>query len=179
MKPSHPLRPFLPADTIRLQDLYAQSIEELTQDDYDEDQRLAWIARAADAVAFAKRLSDALTLVVERDGEMLGFASLKGNAEIDLLYVHPFAIGEGVATALLDALERLAQARGAAQLSADVSDTAHDFFQGRGYQPVRRNNVPLDDVWLASTTMVKAFGASTAKPPAAGDEQAGDGGEEP
>ncbi len=175
MKPSHPLRPFLPADTIRLQDLYAQSIEELTQDDYDEDQRLAWIARAADAVAFAKRLSDALTLVVERDGEMLGFASLKGNAEIDLLYVHPYAIGEGVATALLDALERLAEARGATQLSADVSDTAHDFFQGRAYQPVRRNNVPIDDVWFASTTMVKSFASAAIKPPVAGEDSSGGG----
>ena len=99
----------------------------------------------------------ALTLVVERDGELLGFASLKDNAEVEMLYVHPFAVGEGVATTLLDALERLATARGAKTLTADVSDTAHDFFQSRGYQPVRRNNIPADDVWLASTTMTKAL----------------------
>lgn len=158
MKSPHPLRPFLPADTVRLQDLFAQSIEELTQDDYDEDQRLAWISRGADPAGFAKRLMDALTLVVERDGELQGFASLKNNAEIDMLFVHPFAVGEGVATALLDALERLAAARGAKTLTADVSDTAHDFFHSRGYQPTRRNNVPVDDVWLASTTMTKALG---------------------
>jgi putative acetyltransferase len=162
MKSPHPLRPFLPTDTVRLQDLFAQSIEELTQDDYDEDQRLAWISRAAEAADFAKRLSTNLTLVVERDGELLGFASLKDNTEIDMLYVHPFAIGEGVATTLLDALERLAAARGAKTLTADVSDTAHDFFQSRGYQPVRRNNIPVDDVWLANTTMTKALGAKEA-----------------
>jgi putative acetyltransferase len=74
-----------------------------------------------------------------------------------MLYVHPYAAGEGVATALLDALERLATARGATTLTADVSDTAHDFFQSRGYQPVRRNNIPLDDVWLANTTMTKTL----------------------
>jgi putative acetyltransferase len=157
MTTAHRLRPFLPADTVPLQDLYAQSIEELTADDYDEDQRLAWISRAADPVAFAKRLSENLTLIVEHDGEPLGFASLKGNSEIDMLYVHPYAAGEGVATALLDALERLATARGATTLTADVSDTAHDFFQSRGYQPVRRNNIPLDDVWLANTTMTKTL----------------------
>ncbi len=163
MKAPHPLRPYLPADTIRLQDLFAQSIEELTQEDYDEDQRLAWISRAADATEFAKRLSDSLTLVVERDGELLGFASLKDNAEIDMLFVHPFAVGEGVATTLLDALERLAMARGAKTLTADVSDTAHDFFHGRGYQPVRRNNIPVDDVWLASTTMTKDLAGKRAE----------------
>lgn len=160
MSTPHRLRPFLPADTVPLQDLYAQSIEELTQDDYDEDQRLAWISRAADPAAFAKRLSENVTLIVERDGERLGFASLKGNTEIDLLYVHPYAAGEGVASALLDALERLAAARGTKTLTADVSDTAHDFFQSRGFQPVRRNNIPIDDVWLSNTTMTKALGAA-------------------
>ena len=168
MTPPHQLRPFLPADTVPLQDLYAASIEELTQDDYDEDQRLAWIARAADPVAFAKRLMESLTLVVERDDEIQGFASLKGNSEIDMLYVHPFAAGEGVATALLDALEKLAVARGARTLTADVSDTAHDIFLSRGYQPVRRNNIPIDDVWLASTTMTKACDAEGKQPADAG-----------
>jgi putative acetyltransferase len=155
MSAPHPLRPFLPNDTVRLQDLYAQSIEELTQDDYDEDQRLAWMSQAADAVAFAKRLGQNLTLVVERDGELLGFASLKDNTEIDMLFVHPYAAGEGVGTSLLEALERLARARGAEALSADVSDTAHDFFQERGWQPKQRNNIPIGDVWLANTTMTK------------------------
>ena len=157
MSRSHPLRPFLPADVERLQDLVAQSIEELTQDDYDEEQRLAWMSRAADAQAFAQRLMQNVTLVVETDGEILGFASLKDNKEIDLLFVHPYSAGEGVGTTLLDALERLATARGTEVLSADVSDTAHDFFESRGYVPVQRNNVPIGDVWLANTTMSKSL----------------------
>lgn len=167
MSGNHPLRPFLPADTERLQDLFAQSIEELTQDDYDADQRLAWIERGADAAAFAKRLSQAVTLLVEVDGDIMGFASLKDNREIEMLFVHPFFVGEGVATTLLDALERIAKARGAKELSADVSDTAHDFFMSRGWTPVTRNNIPVDDVWLANTTMKKSFEAAVA-PPASG-----------
>lgn len=157
MSQSHPLRPFLPADVERLQDLVAQSIEELTQDDYDEDQRLAWMSRVADAQAFVQRLTRNVTLVVETDGEILGFASLKDNKEIDLLFVHPHSAGEGVGSTLLDALERLAKARGTEVLVADVSDTAHDFFEGRGYAAVRRNNIPIGDVWLANTTMSKAL----------------------
>ena len=45
MQTSYPLRPFLPADTMALRDLFAQSIEELTAEDYNEDQRLAWVTR--------------------------------------------------------------------------------------------------------------------------------------
>lgn len=150
-----PMRPFMLADTPRLQDLFAQSIEELTQDEYDEDQRIAWITRAADAETFAKRLGGNLTILVEQDGDILGFASLKDNKEIDMLFVHPFATGQGVGSALVDALERLATARGAEALSVDASDTAHDFFANRGYAEVRRNSIPIDNVWVSNTTMTK------------------------
>lgn len=102
-----PMRPFMLADTPRLQDLYAQAIEELTQDEYDEDQRLAWMTRAADAETFAERLGNNLTILVDQGNDILGFASLKGNKEIDMLYVHPHAVGQGVGSALIDALESL------------------------------------------------------------------------
>jgi putative acetyltransferase len=159
-----PMRPFLLADTPRLQDLFAQSIEELTRDEYDEDQRLAWITRAADAEAFAKRLRANVTILVEQDGEILGFASLAGNNEIDMLYVHPYAVGQGVGSALVAAMEKLAAARGTETLLVDASDTAHDFFSRRGYADVRRNTIPIDNVWVSNTTMTKPL----AKPASAG-----------
>lgn len=150
-----PMRPFMLADTPRLQDLFAQAIEELTQDEYDEEQRLAWITRAADAETFAERLGSNLTILVEQDGEIHGFASLAANKEIDMLYVHPYAVGQGIGSALVDAMERLAAARGAQALTVDASDTAHEFFTRRGYADVRRNTVPIGDVWLSNTTMTK------------------------
>jgi putative acetyltransferase len=145
----------MPADTLGLRELFAQSIEELCQEDYDEDQRIAWASAAADAQAFAKLLGSMVTLVVQIDGEYAGFASLKDNTSIHMLYVHPYHAGEGVGTALCDALERIAAARGAAEISVDASETAAPFFEGRGYVAMRRNSVPVDDQWLANTTMTK------------------------
>jgi putative acetyltransferase len=152
---SYPIRPFMPADTMALRDLFAQSIEELTAEDYTEDQRLAWIARAEDAEAFADRLEAMVTFIVQVDGEYLGFASLKDNAVIDMLYVHPYATGRGVGTALVDALERLAAARGAEKITVEASDTAQPFFAQRGYVPQQHNLIPIDDEWLSNTTMTK------------------------
>ena len=160
---SHPLRPFVPGDTIALRELFAASIEELTQDDYDEDQRAAWAAAAADADAFARRLVGQLTLVVQIDGAYAGFASLKDNTVLDMLYVHPWHAGEGVGTALADALERIAAARGAKAITVDASDTAAIFFEGRGYVATHRNSVPVDDQWLTNTTMRKEL-APAARP---------------
>ena len=89
----YPLRPFVAADTMALRELFAQSIDELTQDDYTEDQRLAWVAQAVDIDAFAARLSQQLTLIVQVDGDYLGFATLKDNAKFEMLYVHPHHAG--------------------------------------------------------------------------------------
>lgn len=154
-RPSYPLRPFMPADTMALRELFAASIEELTQEEYDEDQRAAWASRALDAPAFGKLLGGMLTLVVQVDGEYAGFASLKDNAHVEMLYVHPYHAGEGIGTTLMDALEKIAAARGTAEITVDASDTAAPFFEDRGYVPTRRNSVPIEDEWLSNTTMSK------------------------
>ncbi len=161
---TYPLRPFLPADTLELRELFAASIEELTQEDYSEDQRAAWASAAEDAVAFAERLGSMTTLVVQAHGAYLGFASLKDNAVIDMLYVHPHHAGEGVASALMDALETIAKARSAQAVTADVSDTAVMFFEARGYEQVNRNLIARDDEWLANTYMTKALKPGDGKP---------------
>lgn len=160
MNAPYPLRPFLPADTPALQDLFAQSIEELTADDYDEDQRLAWASTAADGEQFARRLGAMTTLIVQVDGEYAGFASLKGNDTFEMLYVHPHFAGQGVGNTLADAVERLAQGRGAKEITVEASDTAEPFFEARGYEATQRNMVPRDDLWLPNTTMKKRLGAA-------------------
>ena len=63
------------------------------------------------------------------DGSPVGFASLANNETIDLLYVHPAVAGQGVGTMLVDALEKLAAARGAKRLTVDVSDTRAGFLR--------------------------------------------------
>jgi putative acetyltransferase len=145
----------MPADTTALRELFAASIEELTQEEYDEDQRAAWASRAADAQAFGKVLAGMLTLVVQVDGEYAGFASLKDSRHVEMLYVHPYHAGEGIGSALMDALEKIAAARGTAEMTVDASDTAQPFFEDRGYVATRRNSVPVDDEWLSNTTMSK------------------------
>jgi putative acetyltransferase len=149
------LRPFLPADASVLAEIFQASIEELTGEDYSEAQQAAWASLADDAEAFGERLAQNLTLVATIGGSTVGFASLKGADHIDLLYVHPAAVGQGVARLLAEALEKLAGARGAKRLTADVSDTARDFFEKRGYEAQRRNTISVGDEWLGNTTMEK------------------------
>jgi putative acetyltransferase len=161
--PTVSLRPYLPDDAGTAADIFRSSIMDLTGEDYSPSQQEAWAASADDEAAFGKRLEACLTLFALVDGEPVGFASLKDNRHIEMLYVHPGAAGMGVGGALIDALEKLAGARGTAELSVDASETALMFFEGRGYDAQRRNSVMRNGEWFANTTMKKALGAAPAK----------------
>jgi len=157
--PKLSLRPFLPADTPLIAEIFRASVDALAADGYSETQREAWLSAADDEESLSARLAGQLTLLGMMGGSPVGFASLKGADEIDMLYVHPAAAGHGVGTLLIEALEKLAAGRGARRLTADVSDSAQDFFRKRGFAPRQRNTVQLGGEWLANTTMEKKFAA--------------------
>jgi putative acetyltransferase len=155
--PKPGLRPFLLADTPVLAAIFVASIEQLTGDDYSEAQQGAWAGAADDEEQFGKRLASGLTLIATLQNSPVGFAVLKGPDHIDMLYVHPGAAGQGVASMLCEALEKLAGGRGAKSLTVDASDNATEFFTRRGYVAIQRNTVTVNGEWLANTTMQKTL----------------------
>jgi putative acetyltransferase len=156
--PKSALRPFLASDVPMLATIFVAAVEELTGDDYSEAQQEAWMAAAEDD-EFGRRLASDLTLIATLESSPVGFASLRGNDHIRMLYVHPAVSGQGIATMLVDALEKLAAGRGAKSLTVDASDTAQNFFAKRGYTAKQRNSVTINGEWLANTTMQKTLGA--------------------
>ena len=162
MAVAHPklgLRPFLLADALVLREIFRDSIEDLTAEEYTPAQQEAWASVADDAAEFGKKLAGQLTLIATLEGSPVGFASLGGKDKIDMLYVHPAAVGQGVGAMLIDALEKLACGRGAGKLTVDTSDSARGFFEKRGYVAQQRNTVLVGDEWLANTTMQKQLAA--------------------
>ena len=162
--PKLAMRPMLPTDVPLLAEIFRAAIEELTAEDYSEAQQQAWASAADDEEDFGRKLAGELTLVATYGGSPVGFGALADNTRIDMLYVHPAAAGQGAGAMLCDALEKLATARGAKQLTVDASDTARGFFQKRGFAAQQRNTVSLGDEWLANTSMTKALAAKEGAP---------------
>src|SRR2546421_11253753 len=160
--PKPALRPFLAADTPVLAAIFVASIGELTGEEYNEAQQEAWASAADDEEQFGKRLASELTLIATLENSPVGFASLKGADHIDMLYVHPAAAGQGVASMLVEALEKLAGGRGAKSLTVDASDNALEFFSRHGYGPKQRKTVTVNGEWLANTTMQKMLAEGAA-----------------
>jgi putative acetyltransferase len=161
--PKPALRPLLREDIPVLAAIFVAAIEELTAEDYSGAQREAWASAADDEEQFGKRLAGELTLIATLQNSPVGFASLKGADHIDMLYVHPSAVGQGVASMLCDALEKLAGGRGAKSLTVDASDNAQEFFLKRGYIAKQRNTVTVNGEWLANTTMQKTLAGDAPK----------------
>src|SRR5271155_2188409 len=159
-QPKLAMRPLLPADVPLLAEIFRASVDELSADDYSEAQREAWASAADDEEEFGARLASELTLVATLGGAAIGFASLADNTRLDMLYVHPAASGQGAGAMLCDALEKLATARGAKELSVDASDTARGFFERRGFVAKTRNTVSLAGEGLPHTTLTKPLAAA-------------------
>src|SRR3981081_4739822 len=98
--PKPALRPYLGEDTPVLAAIFAASIEGLTGDDYNEAHQQACASAADDEEQFGQRLASQLTLIATLQNSPVGFASLKGADHIDMLYVHPSAVGEWEASML-------------------------------------------------------------------------------
>ncbi|MCB1507553.1 MAG: GNAT family N-acetyltransferase [Hyphomicrobiaceae bacterium] len=154
------LRPAGPDDMPALIDLFRRSVLLGAAEHYDVRQRQAWIAVAKDEEAFTVRLDDAATVMAERAGTPLGFASF-GDERIDMLYVDPAHHRQGVARALIEAVELIALTSGIDRLSVDASDAAEPFFAALGYLRLRRNRVERAGVVLANTTMEKRLEAQS------------------
>src|SRR5665213_3290439 len=84
MARAHPtlgMRPLLPADVPLLREIFRDSIEELTSDDYTVTQQEAWAAMADDEVEFGKTLAGgrgADKLTVDASDSARGFFEKRG-----------------------------------------------------------------------------------------------------
>lgn len=87
-----------------------------------------------------------------KGGRILGFGDMTADGYLDRLFVHREAQGRGIASALCAALECRCSA---SEFTVHASRTAQPFFQGRGYQVVREQQVERRGVLLTNFLMVR------------------------
>jgi DNA-binding transcriptional LysR family regulator/N-acetylglutamate synthase-like GNAT family acetyltransferase len=157
------LRDYRPEDRDRLIDLFRDTVRSVALGDYTKAQVRAWAPDVIDRGAWARRLAANRTLVAEADGRIVGFVELTVEGHIEMLYCHKDHQGEGVGSALLAGLERMARDLGLAQLGTDASLTARPFFEARGFQVIGRQEVELRGQCLVNFAMTKSLAADGSK----------------
>jgi putative acetyltransferase len=135
------IRRATPKDALAIATVYHDTVSQIDSRDYAEAQIDAWAGAAPDEEKWLQRQGSRITLVDEQSGVIRGFAELENEGHIGAVYVHPGYQRKGVASALLDKLEKEAIERGATCLSTEASITAQPFFAKRGFETIAAQDV--------------------------------------
>lgn len=133
MTPSLCLRAWRSDDAETTLALFRDTVRAVNSRDYDAAQIAAWASEDIALDDWRRRLEAQTAWVAERAGTPVGFASLTPQGVVDLLFVAKDRQGEGIASALLDALEAAARANRIPLLTTNASITARPFFAARGF----------------------------------------------
>ena len=133
--------------------LFYCTVHAVCERDYTPQELEAWAPAPPDAAQWNESFLKHRTLVAVCGGELAGFADLdEAAAYLDRLYVHENWQRHGVATALCDRLEAFCRGR---TVTTHASITARPFFLARGYEVVRRQQVPRYGLLLTNFVMQK------------------------
>jgi putative acetyltransferase len=128
-------------DTLAIATLYHDTVRKINNRDYASAQIEAWAGATPDEEKWRQRQIGRATFVDEQHGIVRGFAELEDNGHIGAVYVHADYQRRGIASALLDKLEKEAFERGATCLSTEASITAQPFFAKRGFETIAAQDV--------------------------------------
>lgn len=155
--PDFEIRRYRPSDAGAIARVFHASVHGLAGGDYTAEQLRVWSPRLRDPEWYRERAGTRLVWVAERSDDLLGFAELESDGHIDMVYVAPESARQGVATALLRALEAHAREVGLGRLFVEASETALPFFTRAGFSNPRRRDLERDGVRLHNYAMEKAL----------------------
>lgn len=147
------IRRYEASDLDAVIDVFLRAIREIASRDYDAAQVDAWAQ--ADRTVWSRRRLDRPTWVAVVNGGIAGFSDLEGSGHLDMLFVHPDHQRTGVASALLDQVEREARAGHLAFVTTNASTTARPFFEANGFEVVRTQVVEVRGARFTNFRMQK------------------------
>ncbi|MCU0877408.1 MAG: GNAT family N-acetyltransferase [Pirellulaceae bacterium] len=149
------IRPFRAGEELTLREVFYASVHGLACRNYSAEQLAAWAPVEYDREKWSARIRQNQPFVAEEHGQILGFADVQPDGYIDQLFVAPQAAGQGVGSALLQAIEARAREQGIARLHSQVSLTAQSLFLRHGFEIEAEQTVIVTDVELRNARMFK------------------------
>ena len=152
------IRSFEEADAEATAKVFFDAVHQGSKDHYDDAQRQAWAPHVPDTSLWLKRLQAQSVVVAQVQGKIVGFMSLEQKdteGHIDLAFVLPEVMGQGVAPALYERIEEIAQNLHLDKLTSHASHLARPFFERIRWQVVKEQSVARGPVELTNFVMKK------------------------
>ena len=145
------IRKYQSADCKEIADLFYNTIHTVNAKDYTKAQLNAWTAGNEAPDKWNRLLQERHSIVAVDSGIIVGFGDIDTKGFIDHLFVHAAYQGKGVGKAICGQLEQAVQGK----IVTHASVTAKPFFERRGYNAVKEQQVMRHGVFLTNFIMEK------------------------
>lgn len=135
--------------------LFRETILNVNNKDYSPSQIKAWAAGAVEKERWAKKIESQYFVYAEIDGKMAGFCSIDRTGYLDTMFVDKTCQKMGVASFLYADIERKAIEQKNDRIVSDISITARPFFESRGFEVVKKQQVDCRGEVLTNYKMHK------------------------
>lgn len=145
------IRKYQPSDCKELTELFYNTVHTVNAKDYTKEQLDVWATGQVDLEKWNQSLQEHYSVVAVDDEIIVGFGDIDKTGYLDSLFVHKDYQGEGIATAICNQLEQAVQV----DITTHASITAKPFFEKRGFQVVKEQQVERQGIFLTNFCMEK------------------------
>ena len=145
------VREYQPCDCKELAELFYNTVHTVNARDYTKEQLDVWATGKVDLEKWNRSFQEHYSIVAIDNKIIVGFGDIDSTGYLDHLYVHTNYQGKGIATAICNKLEQFVQGR----IVTHASITAKLFFEKRGYNIVKKQQVERQGIFLINFVMEK------------------------
>lgn len=149
------IRTARPSDAVELKNLFQDTVLNINKRDYSQAEVEDWASCGNDPARIEGMIKTHYFIVATNQQlQIVGFSSITPQGYLHSLFVHKDFQSKGIATMLLNEIERYATATGMIRITSEVSLTARPFFEKRGYtiekeQKRKAHSLFLTNFWMA------------------------------
>ncbi|NQZ85524.1 MAG: GNAT family N-acetyltransferase [Nanoarchaeales archaeon] len=140
------LRKFKLGDEKSISKLHEETIRTINSKDYSNEQIETWPGILDNYSNLLKTLQNNISYVVELDNIIVGFGDMGHSGEIFRLYTHKDYQGKGIASKILEKLEKEAKNLNLNKITLESSLTAKSFYESKGYKIIKKVHSKINDV---------------------------------
>ncbi|MCL2382908.1 MAG: GNAT family N-acetyltransferase [Oscillospiraceae bacterium] len=149
------IRKYRQEDCEEVYELFYNTVHSVNLKDYSQEQVDVWARRDVDVEAWGQSFLEHYSIVAHKDGVIVGFGDINDEGYLDRLYVHKEYQGIGIATMILNDLEKYAEDKDIKTITTDASITLKPVLEKRGYVLVKEQTVELKGQLLTNFHMIK------------------------
>ena len=164
MKEDFTIREAQQSDAVALKELFQNTVLVINRRDYSQSEVEDWASCGDNLSKIEDMIKTHYFIVaVNQCSQIVGFSSITPQGYLHSMFIHKDFQGKGIATMLLEEIERYAITSGIMRITSEVSLTARPFFEKRGYiveeeQKRKANQLSLTNFWMAKgITKVKPY----------------------